>query len=123
ARSSSREPVGIDSTAWAVPSPMRMTDPLPNCFSIWLRAADSARFLFSSILAFLCNVWSGLVVILAGVDRTGCDHAPRVCQRGVGGEPGSPARRVGKHRARWKGSVPAVPRLRAHGALLHADRH
>src|SRR5690606_33227844 len=31
-------------------SPMRMTDPLPNCFSIWVRAADRARFLFSSMV-------------------------------------------------------------------------
>src|SRR5690606_19182855 len=32
---------------------MRITEPLPNCFSIWLSAADSARFLFSSIGFFL----------------------------------------------------------------------
>ena len=31
-------------------SPMRMTVPLPNCRSIWLSAAASARFLFSSIV-------------------------------------------------------------------------
>jgi len=33
----------------ALESPMRMIAPLPNCRSIWLSAALSARFLFSSM--------------------------------------------------------------------------
>jgi len=47
--SSISEPVGMASTGSTTRSPMRITEPLPNCFSIWLSAADSARFLFSSI--------------------------------------------------------------------------
>jgi hypothetical protein len=39
-------------------SPMRMTEPLPNCFSICPRAAESARFLFSS-MALSC-VWESV---------------------------------------------------------------
>jgi hypothetical protein len=34
--SSSSEPVGMTSQASATRSPIRMTEPLPNCFSIWL---------------------------------------------------------------------------------------
>src|SRR5690606_15182930 len=51
--SSSSEPVGITGTTSATRSPMRMTEPLPYCFSIWVRAADSAGFLFSSIVVVL----------------------------------------------------------------------
>jgi hypothetical protein len=34
------------------PSPIFMMEPLPNCFSIWARAAWSALLLFSSIFCF-----------------------------------------------------------------------
>src|SRR5258708_247487 len=44
------EPVGIESTSYVAPaSPKRMTEPLPNCFSIWLSAAARAFFRFSSM--------------------------------------------------------------------------
>src|SRR5690606_19381489 len=57
--SSSSEPVGITGTTSATRSPMRMTEPLPYCFSIWVRAAESARFLFSSIVVVLVMVCMG----------------------------------------------------------------
>ncbi len=38
ARSRARAPVEIDSIAMVPFSPIFMTEPLPNCFSIWLRA-------------------------------------------------------------------------------------
>src|SRR6185437_410081 len=51
AMSSPREPVDTTSmarsTSWA---PIFMIEPLPNCFSIWERAACRALALFSSIL-------------------------------------------------------------------------
>src|SRR5450432_2816333 len=48
--SSPNEPVGIESTSYVAPaSPSRMTEPLPNCFSIWLSAAARAFLRFSSI--------------------------------------------------------------------------
>ncbi len=50
AMSSISEPVPITSVASTTRSPMRITEPLPNCFSIWVRAAERARFLFSSIV-------------------------------------------------------------------------
>ncbi|MNN44342.1 hypothetical protein D3C81_1586280 [compost metagenome] len=56
--SSIREPVGIASTGSTTRSPMRITEPLPNCFSIWPRAAARARFLFSSIGLVLAEVTS-----------------------------------------------------------------
>src|SRR3546814_10156952 len=59
ALSSSSEPVGITGTTSATRSPMRMTEPLPYCFSIWVRAAESARFLFSSIVVVLVMVCMG----------------------------------------------------------------
>jgi hypothetical protein len=40
----------------ALPSPMRMTEPLPNCFSIWPRACASAFLRLSSII--LVRFWS-----------------------------------------------------------------
>src|SRR5690606_27018077 len=61
AMSSISEPVPITSAASTLPSPMRITEPLPNCFSIWLRAAERARFLFSSIVVVLVMVNSGWV--------------------------------------------------------------
>jgi hypothetical protein len=66
AMSSISEPVGTTSTISATRSPMRMTEPLPNCFSIWLSAADRARFLFSSIV-------DSLVVSLGRRHRKDCD--------------------------------------------------
>jgi hypothetical protein len=57
AMSSPREPVEMASMLpMAVPSPIRITDPLPNCFSIWLSAAASAFLRFSSILV-TCGQW------------------------------------------------------------------
>src|SRR5690606_37665776 len=61
AMSSSSEPVPITSAGSTLPSPMRITEPLPNCFSIWPSAAESARFLFSSIVVVLVMVNSGWV--------------------------------------------------------------
>src|ERR1700722_2837801 len=42
AMSRARAPVGIDSILKFMFSPMRMIEPLPNCFSIWLSAASRA---------------------------------------------------------------------------------
>ena len=42
ATSSAIEPVGITSTGTRVSSPRRMTEPLPNCRSIWRRAVSRA---------------------------------------------------------------------------------
>src|SRR5690606_28651189 len=56
---SSSDPVGITGTTSATRSPMRMTEPLPYCFSIWVTAADSARFLFSSIVVVLVMLCMG----------------------------------------------------------------
>ena len=42
ARSRESAPVGMDSMFIPMLSPMRMTEPLPNCFSIWPSAASSA---------------------------------------------------------------------------------
>ena len=50
AMSSERLPVGMASTLRVECSPNRMTAPLPNCFSIWERAASSA-FCFSEATA------------------------------------------------------------------------
>src|SRR6202034_331164 len=48
--SSPNDPVGIESTSYVAPaSPKRMTEPLPNCFSIWLSAAARAFLRFSSM--------------------------------------------------------------------------
>src|SRR6185437_9263316 len=48
-----REPVETDSTSkLAAPSPRRITEPLPNCFSIWPNAAASAFLRFSSIFDY-----------------------------------------------------------------------
>src|SRR3984885_15587418 len=50
AMSRPNEPVGIESTSYVAPaSPKRMTEPLPNCFSIWLNAAARAFLRFSSM--------------------------------------------------------------------------
>src|SRR3984893_2356191 len=50
AMSSPKEPVGMESTSYVAPaSPRRMTEPLPNCFSIWLNAAARAFLRFSSM--------------------------------------------------------------------------
>ena len=54
------EDIQVVSTASTVRSPMRITEPLPNCFSIWPRAAASARFLFSSIAVVLKGSYPGL---------------------------------------------------------------
>ncbi|MNV73201.1 hypothetical protein D3C71_1663350 [compost metagenome] len=64
AMSSISEPVGMTSTASTTRSPMRITAPLPNCFSIWPRAAVRARFLFSSIGVVLAEVVSVEVLSL-----------------------------------------------------------
>jgi hypothetical protein len=48
--SSMSEPVPMTSAASTLLSPMRITEPLPNCFSICPRAAERARFLFSSMV-------------------------------------------------------------------------
>src|SRR5690242_17070435 len=54
AMSRPREPVDTDSTSkLAAPSPRRITEPLPNCFSIWPNAAASAFLRFSSIFRHL----------------------------------------------------------------------
>ncbi|KAG1322518.1 hypothetical protein G6F61_015189 [Rhizopus arrhizus] len=66
AMSSISEPVGMASTGSTTRSPMRITEPLPNCFSIWPRAAARARFLFSSIGWVLAEVMS-LEVLSLGV--------------------------------------------------------
>src|SRR3984885_14317418 len=48
--SSPNDPVGIESTSYVAPaSPKRMTEPLPNCFSIWLSAEARAFLRFSSM--------------------------------------------------------------------------
>ena len=44
-----RAPVGIDSIAMWTVSPIRMIEPLPNCFSIWLSAVPEA-FSRSSVI-------------------------------------------------------------------------
>src|ERR1700730_17148558 len=50
AMSRPNEPVGIESTSYVAPaSPKRMTEPFPNCFSIWLSAAARAFLRFSSM--------------------------------------------------------------------------
>src|SRR6202451_3752359 len=50
AMSRPNDPVGIDSTSYVAPaSPRRMTEPFPNCFSIWLSAAARAFLRFSSM--------------------------------------------------------------------------
>ena len=51
-------PVGIASTFIAVKSPSFITDPLPNCFSIWPNADSSAFFfsLFSILINFPPNI-------------------------------------------------------------------
>src|SRR5271167_3970136 len=50
AMSRPNEPDGIESTSYVAPaSPKRITEPLPNCFSIWLSAAASAFLRFSSM--------------------------------------------------------------------------
>ena len=41
ATSSDSAPVGMDSMFMAVFSPIFMTEPWPNCFSIWLSAMSS----------------------------------------------------------------------------------
>src|SRR5690606_27882982 len=61
AMSSIAEPVPTPSAGSTLPSPIRITEPLPNCFSIWLKAAERARFLFSSIVVVLVMVLSGWV--------------------------------------------------------------
>src|SRR5579871_5958924 len=55
ARSSAIDPVGITSTVNRVACPRRMIAPLPNCFSILLRAISSA-FCFSMTFLPLRNV-------------------------------------------------------------------
>ena len=54
ARSSASAPVGMDSMFMWRFSPIRMIDPLPNCFSIWPSAMSSAlsrSMSFSSLLS------------------------------------------------------------------------
>src|SRR5260221_10507844 len=43
AKSTEMEPVEIEGTACTGCPPSRMTEPLPNCFSIWLSVAPKAR--------------------------------------------------------------------------------
>ena len=47
----------LDVVGDAIASPRRMTEPLPNCFSIWLSAADSAFLRFSSIGCLSAGRW------------------------------------------------------------------
>ena len=58
ARSRESAPVGMDSMFMLRLSPMRMTEPLPNCFSIWPSAASSAfsRSVSAIPLSSVC-VW------------------------------------------------------------------
>src|SRR5688572_20195547 len=61
------EPVDTASTSYvADASPRRMTEPLPNCFSIWPSAAASAFLRFSSIVATLSEVGGEVFSNLAG---------------------------------------------------------
>ena len=55
ARSRASAPVGMASMFMWRFSPMRMMDPLPNCFSIWPRAMSSAlsRSMFSILSSML----------------------------------------------------------------------
>src|SRR5690606_11948696 len=115
AMSSISEPVLTTSTASTRPSPMRMTAPLPNCFSIWPSAAASARFLFSSI-----------VVVLVIVDwcRDASLHAP-IAQAATGrrgwnlAPAGRPGRRASPHPAVGKCPAPPSP-ARPHQPAVQA---
>ena len=68
AKSSDRAPVEMDSIPRLRFSPMRMTDPLPNCFSIWLRAMSSA--LSRSIFPFASLRFVVPVLVPVRADRT-----------------------------------------------------
>ena len=49
-----KAPVGIASISIALNSPSFITEPFPNCFSIWLIAASKA-FFFSTFSAIFCS--------------------------------------------------------------------
>src|SRR5215218_4700247 len=71
AMSRAMEPVGMTLMAWAGLSPSRMTEPLPNCLSIWDRAMSRALSR-SSVAMVLTFGRSGEVV---GIDaRSGVRH-------------------------------------------------
>ena len=53
-------------------SPIRMIEPLPNCFSIWLSATPSALSCSSVICLSLCLPLLDLFVALETTLRKGC---------------------------------------------------
>src|SRR6185436_7476991 len=66
AMSSPREPVDTTSMSRvAIESPRRMTEPLPNCFSIWPSAAERAFLRLSSILSL--DEWVGVAAARAAI--------------------------------------------------------
>src|SRR5690606_29305149 len=104
--SSISEPVEMTGVISATRSPMRITEPLPNCLSIWLRAADSARFLFSS-MARVLKGWCRVGSRLDGRHRKGCDDRARIEYPLAAASPESvqsPGRRGKTARVRVRGS-------------------
>src|SRR5664279_4727158 len=103
ARSRASAPVGIDSMFMWRFSPIRMIEPLPNCFSICPRAMSSALSRSMSCLLLLGAVvhWTWPTV------RAGCDARP----------PGTPATPVPGAGIPWPGHVVDC------GATLTAVRH
>src|SRR5207342_2650935 len=94
-------------------SPISITVPLPNCLSIWARAAVRARFLFSSIVEFL----GSLIEVMSNC-KSRRSHGLRRVRRG---HKLADAGRIGQAEIHRHG-CPAKPR-RARVAMIDRDRH